>query len=226
MSQAWPGVFQEALALIASADPALVTVVVRTVQISLGATLCAALLGLPLAGGLAAAPSGVRRFVLPVIQAAAALPAVLVGLVVLLALSAGREGAGLSLGSGLAVALGQLILALLVVTTLAEPVFRQVRGRLWPTALTLGLGPGRAWWMILHEGRAGLTAAVVAAFVRVVGEVGSAMLLGGAGATVAVAIVNQAERQAWSAVVALGLILSALAVVASAVFVRLRDNAC
>jgi tungstate transport system permease protein len=218
-------VLKEALQLIAAGDPGLVALVTRTLAVSLAATLVAALVGLPAAGALAAAAPPVRRVCLPLVRILAMLPAVLIGLLVALALGS-RGGAVWGVGTAVAVAVGQGLMALLVVAALAEPVFREVRQRLQKTAWTLGATPDRTWWLLAGEARAGLAAAVAAAFARVVGEAGSALVLGGTSVTLAAAVVTHAERESWSRAVALGVMLSVLAVGAGTVFVKLRDDGC
>jgi tungstate transport system permease protein len=220
-------VLREAVSLIQRADPSLTDLVVRSLEVSLVATLCAALLGLPLAAGLAAAPNRLRSVAVPLFRMAAALPAVLIGLLVLLMVGA-EEGSetGSATGVMLAVGLGQAALGLVVVVALAEPVLRRGRERLLKTLLTLGVGTRLAWWVLVREARRGLCAAVAGAWVRVIGETGSALVLGGAGVTMAAAIVSLADQQDWSRVVALGMVLSVLAISAGVLAVKLRGDGC
>ena len=51
--------------------------------------------------------------------------------------------------------------------------------RAWETALTLGAPPWRAMLTLMYEVRFGLMAAVLAAFGRIIAEVGSSMMVGG-----------------------------------------------
>lgn len=213
---------------MARGDPWLVGLVTRSLQISLAATAVAALVGLPLAGALSAAGPRLRGLLVPVVRVGAMLPTVLVGLCV--ALLVGHPGAPGSgswrIGTPLAVGIGQAMLALLVVVALAEPVFHAVRARLLKTVWTLGAAPDHAWLLLAGEVRTGLASAVVAGFARVVGEAGSALVLGGGSLTVAAAVATQAEQQAWSRAVALGITLAMLALLAGALWVKCRDDGC
>jgi tungstate transport system permease protein len=223
----WSSVFREAVALIGRADPWLAELVLRSLRISLGATLCAAALGLPLAGALAAAGPPARRALVPLFQGAAMMPAVLIGVLVALVFGGrgGPSGAGI-LGTALAIGIGQTILGLVVVVSAAEPALRDVRSRLMTTVRTLGVGPAHSWWVLAVEARHRLLAVVVSAFARVVGEVGSALVLGGGSGTIAAAMATSGAHQAWSRAVALGIVLSAIAVLAVGVVVKLRNNVC
>jgi ABC-type tungstate transport system substrate-binding protein len=66
----------------------------------------------------------------------------------------------------------------------------------------------------------------VGGFARVVGEAGSALVLGGGSLTIAAAVATQAEQQAWSRAVALGITLTMPALMAGALWVRWRDDGC
>jgi tungstate transport system permease protein len=225
--QNWPGILKAACSLIWHGDPWLLGLVGRSLQISLAATLLAAFVGLPLAGALAAARPKIRAVVVPMVRVGAMLPAVSVGLcTAFLFAPRGAPSAGMwRLGAPFAVGCGQGILALLVVVALAEPVLHAARVRLLKTVWTLGAAPAHAWLLLAGEARRGLGAAVVAGFARVVGEAGSALVLGGGGLTFAAAVATQAEQQAWSRAVALGITLTMLALLAGALWVRWRDEA-
>src|SRR5438552_764202 len=89
------------------------------------------------------------------------------------------------------------------------------------------IGTGAPWLMAVVGRSLRISAGATgwaAAFARVVGEAGSALVLGGAGATMAAAIASQGHQQAWSRAAALGFVLSVLAIGTAAVAVRLRDD--
>ena len=67
---------------------------------------------------------------------------------------------------------------------------------------------------------------LAAGFTRVVGEAGSALVLGGGSLTLAAAVATQAERHAWNRAVALGITLAVCALIGGALWVKWRDDGC
>ena len=72
--------FATALHLVAEADPAVLRIVGLSLRVSLAATLCAALIGLPLGALLAVARFPGRQAIIVVLNALMGLPPVVAGL--------------------------------------------------------------------------------------------------------------------------------------------------
>jgi tungstate transport system permease protein len=75
--------------------------------------------------------------------------------------------------------IGQTLLVLPVVATFTLSAVSRIDERYRKTAMTLGAGRFVTAWVIFREARFGIVAAVIAAFGRVIAEVGISMMLGG-----------------------------------------------
>jgi len=159
---------------------------------------------------------GWRRLVLAVLSALMALPTVLIGLVLYALLS--RRGLLGPLGllyTPWAMVVGQTVLALPIIAALTAAAVAGADERIEKTALTLGAPRLRRMQTVVSEVRLAVLAAVVAAFGRVIGEVGVSMMLGGnirfytRNLTAAIAL--DTARGDFARGIALGVILMVLA---------------
>ncbi len=89
--------------------------------------------------------------------------------------------------------------------------------RAWETAITLGAKPWQAMLTLMYEVRFGLIAALVAAFGRIIAEVGSAMMVGGNildyTRNIPTAIALETSKGEFAQGIALGLVLLLLALI-------------
>ena len=169
-----------ALQLITSGDPALWTIVGRSLGVSAAA--CAIGFG---AGLLAGAWLGVARFrgrqaVLAVLNTLLALPSVVVGLVVYLLLS--RTGPLGFLGwmfSFQAMVLAQVVLVIPVVTALTRQTVEDADLQHGEQLSSLGARPLLRGLLLAWDERYALLTVMMAAFGRAVSEVGAVMIVGG-----------------------------------------------
>ena len=169
-----------ALELITSLDPALWTVVARSLAVS--ATACALGYGV---GVVAGAWLGVTRFrgrdvALTLLNTLLALPSVVVGLTVYLLLS--RSGPLGFLGwlfSFKAMVLAQAILVLPVVTALTRQAVEDADRAHGEQLRSLGAGPLVRSLLLVWDERYALLTVVITAFGRAVSEVGAVMIVGG-----------------------------------------------
>jgi tungstate transport system permease protein len=117
-----------------------------------------------------------------------------------------------------AIIIGEAILGLPIAISFSLAAVKTLDPAVLETAVTLGAGRFNAATAIIREARFGITAGVVATFGRLIGEVGTAMILGGniAGYTrnITTAIALQTSKGEFSRAIALGivLVLTALAV--------------
>jgi tungstate transport system permease protein len=208
---------RDALQLLFSLDPDLLTVVAMTLYVTGFALLLAVVLGLPLGIIL-----GLRRplpgasLLLPLVYTGMGLPPVVVGLLVYLLLSnRGVLGDWRWLFTPPAMILAQTILALPLVIGLTLTAVQSVDQSLRLQIRALGASRRQLAWTVLAEARLGVLAAIVAAFGRIVAEVGAVMLVGGniEGQTrvLTTAIVLETRRGNFALALALGLILLSLA---------------
>lgn len=170
----------EAFHLILSGNPELFGIVWVSLAVSLSSTCLSALAGVPAGFFLAFAGFRGKRTLESALTALLALPTVVVGLFVYAFLSRrGVLGPLELLYTKTAMVIGQTILVFPVVTVFTLSAARAVDDRYRQTALTLGAGRFAAALAVAREARLGVLAAVLAAFGRVIAEVGVSMMLGG-----------------------------------------------
>ncbi len=199
----------------------MIEITIRSIGVSGVATLIAAALGVPLGLKLALSNGRAARAGLVLANAGMALPPVLVGLIVALALWRGGPFGGLDLiYTPTAMVIAQTIIALPLVVALTAAAVRALEPDLWTQTMALGATRAQAARMLLREARPGLLAAVLAAFGAALSEVGAVMMVGGniAGQTrVLTTSVLQATRMGeFERAVGLGAALLGLSIAVSA----------
>jgi tungstate transport system permease protein len=172
--------FATALHLIAGADPDLIEIVRRSIEVSLTAVALAAAIGLPLGAALVLFRFPGRRALTVLLNALMGLPPVVVGLVVYLMLSrSGPLGVLGLLFTPAAMIIAQTVLVMPIIAALTrqivEDLWRDYREQL----ISLGATPGRAIWTLLWDGRFSLITVILAGFGRASAEVGAVMIVGG-----------------------------------------------
>ncbi len=151
-----------------------------SLRVSIFATVIASALGVPLGLSIAASEFKGKRALVTLLNTLFSMPTVVVGLMVYLLLSrSGPLGPLRLLFTPSAIIMGQVILALPIITALAYAASQDADARVRPTAQTLGANSWQASMAVLSECRAGILAAVASGFGRVVAEVGSALMVGG-----------------------------------------------
>ena len=216
-----------ALALIASFDPGLWTVVGRSLAVSGTACLIGCGFGLALGAWL-----GVTRFtgrdgVLTVLNTLLALPSVVVGLLVYLLLS--RSGPLGFLGwlfSFKAMVLAQVVLVVPVVTALTRQTVEDADRSHGEQLRSLGAGTGLRGLLLAWDERYALLTVLIASFGRAISEVGAVMIVGGNidGFTrvMTTAIALETSKGDLPLALALGLVLLAVVLALNAVISALR----
>ncbi|KIE44112.1 ABC transporter permease [Geobacter soli] len=207
-----------ALQLIASRDPDVVSAVTVSIVVSLWSTLFASLAGVPTGVAVAVTEFPGKRAVVTLLNTLMALPTVVVGLFVYSLVS--RQGPLGEFGilfTPWAMVAGQTLLAIPIVANLTMSAIKGADPRIVPTALTLGAGPFESIRRLVLEMRFGIMAALIAAFGRVIAEVGVAMMLGGNirghTRTMTTAIAMETGKGEFALGLALGLILMAVALI-------------
>jgi tungstate transport system permease protein len=172
--------FLSALILIKTLDPALLNVVFVSLKVSLLSTLISSAVGIPIGFVIATTEFAAKRAVITVLNTLLALPTVVIGLSVYIFISRrGIFGAFDLLYTQKAMIIGQVMLIVPVVTTFTISAISRIDARYRRTAMTLGANRIQTAMVILREARFGIVASVVAAFGRVISEVGISMMLGG-----------------------------------------------
>ena len=210
--------FAAALRLIGSFSPDVVDAVGTSLSVSAGATLFAALFGIPVGLAVGLSDFRLKGLAVTALNTLMAVPTVVVGLLVYGFLS--RQGPLGALGllfTPTAIVIGGTLLASPIVANYTLASVRGADARILPTALTLGAGPFRAVTTLVGEIRFGVFAAVIAGFGRVVAEVGVAMMLGGNirgyTRTMTTAIALETSKGEFSFGMALGIVLMTVALI-------------
>ncbi|MFQ5614898.1 MAG: ABC transporter permease [Anaerolineales bacterium] len=213
--------------LIARLDPQLIRIIGLTLQVSGSALLLACLFGIPAGVLLGLVEFRGRKLLQLLVSTGMGLPPVVVGLVVYLLLSRQGPLGGLDwLFTPQAMILAQSILAFPLAAGLTSAAVREVPANLVLQIRSLGATHWQERWVVLRQARRGVLAAVVAAFGRIIAEVGAVILAGGniAGKTrvLSTAIVLETRQGNFDLALALGLILLGLALLGNTLFLRLE----
>lgn len=172
--------FFGALQLLISLDPDVVTITLRTLQISLSSTLFGTLIAIPLGGIIYFKAFKGKRAVINFIQTLYSLPTVLVGLLVFLLLSNEGPLGGLNLlFTPQGMIIGQTILILPIVTGFTIIALSGVKDEIKDLAFSLGSSEFQALYAVMREAKYALLGAVILGFGRAISEVGVAMMIGG-----------------------------------------------
>jgi tungstate transport system permease protein len=214
---------QSAILLLLSCDPELWLIVWVSLKVSGLSTLIASVFGIPAGFAIAYKRFPGKRLVLTCLNTLLALPTVVIGLLVYSFIA--RRGIFGSLGllyTQEAMIIGQVILIVPLVTSLTISAISRIDRRYRNTALTLGASELQMALVIVREARFGICAAVIAAFGRVIAEVGISMMLGGNAKgftrTMTTAMALEYDKGEFVLAVALGLTLMLIAFVLNALF--------
>ena len=207
---------QAALLLMLTGNQELLTIVGCSLRVSGLATLFATIISLPLGLVIAFTAFPGKRLTLTCLNTLLALPTVVIGLLVYSLISRrGILGPLDLLYTQKAMIIGQIILIIPVVTTMTIAAISKIDKRYRTTALTLGANRYQMAWVVCLEARYGIIAAIIAAFGRVIAEIGISMMLGGNAKgftrTMTTAMALEYDKGEFVLAVALGIILLGLA---------------
>jgi tungstate transport system permease protein len=157
-----------------------------------------------------------RRLLISINSTFLSLPAVVIGLTLFILLSRqGPFGEWKLLFTQTAMVLGQITLAFPILLAMGHSALQAADRRAGETARTLGATPMRALFTIMRETKFGLMAAFLAAFGRIIAEVGASMMLGGNilhyTRNIPTAIALESSKGEFAQGIALGLVLLTLA---------------
>ena len=169
-----------ALLLLWSIDPELVEIVSVSLKVSSTSTIIASLVGVPAGFLIAFREFPGKRMLITILNTLLALPTVVVGLFVYAFISRrGILGVLDLLYTQKAMIIGQVILIIPIITVFTISAISRIDERYRKTAMTLGANALQTAGVIIREARFAIVAAVIAAFGRVIAEVGISMMLGG-----------------------------------------------
>ncbi|MFH1744072.1 MAG: ABC transporter permease [bacterium] len=215
--------------LVFSLDPDVVEYAFRSVSIALIATFIAGMFAVPLGALIAEREFRGKRPFLTVLNTLLGIPTVVVGLLVYSFINRnGPLGMFGLLFTVPGIVIGEVILILPLVTALSVAAITRVERDVRKTAMALGANEGQVLWTILRESRFGILAAVIAAFGRVIGEVGVATILGGDAArftrTLTTSMVHYVGMGYFEIALALGIVLLTLSFTVNILFQTLQGR--
>lgn len=219
----------DALALLFSGNQALWEIILISFKVSGLAILLATPAALLMAFLLAYQVFPGRRILISIFNTLLSVPAVVVGLTLYLILSRqGPLGDLKLLFTQSAMVWGQIALCFPILVSMGHATLQGTDKRAWETARTLGASPIRAMLTIMREARFGLLAAVLAAFGRIIAEVGASMMLGGNilsyTRNIPTAIALETSKGEFAQGIALGIVLLSLTFILNALLHRFQGK--
>lgn len=172
--------FTQAIQLIVTLNPEVMEIAMRTLMISLTATLLASLIAVPLGWWIHFHEFFGKRVAINIIQTLYAVPTVLVGLLVYLFISSsGPLGMLGLLFTPTGMILAQMLLVIPMMIGLTITAFSNVDRTVVDTITSLGATGYQSMIAIIKEVRFAVFAAIILGFGRAISEVGAAMMIGG-----------------------------------------------
>jgi tungstate transport system permease protein len=214
--------FVQAFWLIVTLNPEVIEITLRSLGISIAATVLGAIICLPLGGFIHFHEFRGKRVLVNIIQTLYALPTVIAGLFLFLFISrAGPFGFLEMLFTPGGMVLAQFILILPILIGLTISALSTIDREARLTVTSLGASGTQSVLTIMQEARFAILAAVILGFGRAISEVGAAMMIGGniRGATrvLTTAITLETSIGNFSLAIALGIILLGVAVIVNLV---------
>ncbi|AZG71346.1 ABC transporter permease [Shewanella livingstonensis] len=230
MSDGWLALLQQAFSLLLSFDPHVWAIINISFSVSFAALLITIFPSIMLGFILAFSHFRGRWVVLNLVQTLQSIPTVVIGLLVYLLLTRnGALGDLKWLFTQKGMILGQMLICAPVLIALSQAAFASVDRRAWETSRTLGASWLRAVWTLCRELRGPLLLAIIAAFSRILTEVGCSMMVGGnimnVTRNIPTAIALETSKGDFAQAIALGLVLLILAIVLNFILGSLRGKA-
>jgi len=207
--------FSRALFLILNLNKELLGIIFLSIKVSGTALVAAAVIGLPLSALLGFRKFPLKGLIISLLNTFMGLPPVVVGLFVYLLLSrSGPLGFMGLLYTPSAMVIAQTILAFPIVASLCYSAIVSVDPIIRQASMTLGATPFQISVTIINEARYGIMSGIIAAFGRVMAEVGAILIVGGniAGYTrvMTTTIALETDKGNFELALALGIILLAI----------------
>ena len=221
--------FIQASHLIVTLDPEVMEITIRSLFISLSATLLASIIAIPLGGLIHFREFGGKKGLITIIQALYALPTVLAGLFVFLLIS--RSGPFGFLGlmfTPTGMIFGQMVLIIPLMVGMTLIALSGVRKNIQDTIVSLGADEFQSILTIIKEARFAILGGVILGFGRAISEVGAAMIISGniRGYTriLTTAIALETSQGNLPLSIALGLILLFIALIVTTILFLVQER--
>jgi tungstate transport system permease protein len=211
MELIWAGL-RQAIGLLVGLDPEVLGITWLSLRVAGASTGLALLVGIPLGMLIALARFPGRGLVISLVNTGMGLPPVVVGLFVSILLwRSGPLGVFELLYTPTAIVIAQFVIAAPIVTGLTLAAVQQIPAKFRLQMVALGASRGQLLWLLLHEARLPMLAAVMAGFGGVISEIGASMMVGGniRGETrvLTTATVMETAKGSFDVAIALSLIL-------------------
>lgn len=172
--------FAEAFRLILNMNGDVMHIILLSLVVSIIALLTAIFAGIPLGVLMGLKRLAGKNIVISILNTFMGIPPVVVGLFVYLLLSrSGPLGFMGLLYTPSAMIIAQTILAFPIVASLSHSAIINVDPVVKNAAVTLGATPSQVTMRVIKEARYGIMSAVIAAFGRLMAEVGAVIIVGG-----------------------------------------------
>jgi tungstate transport system permease protein len=207
--------FARAVSLMLNLNRELLGIIFLSLQVSCAALVIASVTGVPAGSAIGLKRFPGRGFIVSLLNTFMGLPPVVVGLFLYLALSrSGPLGFLSLLYTPSAMIIAQMILAFPIVASLSHSAIVNVDPIIRQASATLGATPYQMALTIVKEARYGIISGIIAAFGRVMAEVGAILIVGGniAGYTrvMTTTIALETDKGDFELALALGIILLGL----------------
>ena len=171
---------KSAFQMLLSGDPEIFEITWRTLRVCLTATIISAVIGIPIGIVLGMTRFPGRKLLLVFINIGMGLPPVVAGLWITIFLwRSGPLGHLSLLYTPTAIVLAQILVSMPIIIGLTSSAFQEIDEKLLMQIKALGTTKLQRLKILLAETRVAILAAIIAAFGRVVAEVGAAMMVGG-----------------------------------------------
>lgn len=174
------GAIEQAIYLIFTFNPEVIEITIRSLYISLSATLIASLIAIPIGGMIYYYEFRGKRTTINLIQTLYSVPTVLVGLFLFLLISQqGPFGFLNLLFTPTGMIIGQVLLIMPILIGFTITALIGVSSHIKELAISLGASASQVIYTIIKEARYAIMGAVILGFGRAISEVGVAILIGG-----------------------------------------------
>jgi tungstate transport system permease protein len=208
--------FRQGILLLFSGDPEAYSAIWATVYASTLSMVCSMAIGVPLGFLLGYKKFPGKKVVRTIVDTLLSFPTVVIGLVVYAFLTRNGPLGGTGLLFTIpGMAIGQTLLGLPIIIAMTANAVESLDKRLPMTLITLGANPGQMMWATVLEARYSIMLAAMAAYGRIVSEVGISMMVGGNikwhTRTITTAIALDTGKGEFAVGIALGMVLLTVA---------------
>lgn len=207
----------EALRLLATFDSDVIEIMLRSLQVTVTATLIASAIAIPLGALIAVNRFPWRRTTIAVLNALMGLPPVVVGLIVYILFSrSGPFGVLGLLFTPTAMIIAQIIIITPLIASISHQAIRDLWAEYHDLLISMNASKRQRMVTLIMDGRRSLLTASLAGFGRAIGEVGAIMIVGGnidhLTRVLTTAIALETAKGDFALALALGFILIAMSI--------------